>query len=313
MENDSQSLTLELHYHLDEEGCHEMNAQIHNKCEANVIEAINHLADIFDEDISLDVSALSEGGIIDKLKITIKSSTTQAIFLTLAGALINHFVSPSTSLDETQKLLNRADVIQKIKDGNYSDEEIEFVITGDAKFLTAKSKYYNELCHEPHVTRVSCSTYGDNCPHDAIISNSIDKKDFINQVLKDTKATDTHNYVGTNVLIIAPVLSKNSKAKWRGVFNGEDVSFTIEDSEFLRQVNNKEIGFTTGTSLKCDVVIIIKTKYDSFGNISSQQKEMSVSNITSWFDGDTVQHETRRYKRKRIEDRQLSLFDEEEF
>lgn len=108
-------------------------------------------------------------------------------------------------------------------------------------------------------------------------------------------------------------MSKNSKAKWRGVFNGEDVSFTIEDSEFLRQVNNKEIGFTTGTSLKCDVVIIIKTKYDSFGNISSQVKEMSVSNITSWFDGDTVQHETKRYKRKRIEDRQLSLFDEEEF
>lgn len=312
MENDTQTLTIELHYHIDKEGCHEMNAQIHNKCEGCIIDTINHFADIFDEDISLDVSALSEGGVIDKLKVTINNSVTKAIFLTLVGAIIEHFISPSTSLDETQRLLNRAEVIKKIKDGNYSYEEIKFVITGDAKLITAKSKYYSELCNEPHVTRVSCSTYGNNCPPDALRSNSIDKKDFVKQVLKNTTRTDTQKYTGTNVLVVAPVLSKVSKAKWRGIFNGEDVSFRIEDREFLQQVYNKEVGFTTGTSLRCDVKVIVKTKYDTCGNILPGQKDMIVSNITSWFDGYTIQHETKHYKRKKIEDRQLNLFNDDE-
>ena len=256
MEDSTQTLTIKLHYNLDKEGSHLMDANIHNKCEANIIEAINHLADIFDEDISLDVSALNEGGLIDTLKITLKNSTVNSVILILVGALINHFISPSTSLDETQKLLNRAEVIQKIKEGNYTEADIKYIISGDAKLLSSKSKYYKELDKEARVTSVSCTTFGENCPSEAEISNKIDKRDFHKQVINNTTKSDVQIYYGTTVLVISPVLSKESKAKWKGIFNGKDVSFKIEDNEFLKQVYNKEVGFTTGTSLKCDVTTV---------------------------------------------------------
>lgn len=313
MEDSPQTLTIDLHYHLDEEGYHQMDANIHNKCEANFIEAINHLTDLFDEDISLDVSALGEGGIIDKLKITLNSPTAKSAILILVGALINHFISPSVSLDDTQRMFNRAEVIKKIKEGNYTDAEIKFVISGDAKLLSAKSKYYKELDKEPHVMSVSCSTYGENCPSEAEVRTSIDKRDFYKQILRNTTKSDIHNYYGTTVIVISPVLSKESKAKWRCVFNGKDESFKIEDKEFLEQVHNKEVGFTTGTSLKCDVKVVTKTIYDTCGDVSSSSKDISISNIISWFDDETFQRETKRYKRKKNEDSQLPLFQDEDF
>ena len=313
MEDSTQTLTIKLHYNLDKEGSHLMDANIHNKCEANIIEAINHLADIFDEDISLDVSALNEGGLIDTLKITLKNSTVNSVILILVGALINHFISPSTSLDETQKLLNRAEVIQKIKEGNYTEADIKYIISGDAKLLSSKSKYYKELDKEARVTSVSCTTFGENCPSEAEISNKIDKRDFHKQVINNTTKSDVQIYYGTTVLVISPVLSKESKAKWKGIFNGKDVSFKIEDNEFLKQVYNKEVGFTTGTSLKCDVKVTTKTMYDMCGNVSSSSTEIFISNIMSWYDDETFQYKTKRYKRKKIIDSQLPLFKDEEF
>lgn len=313
MEDCSQTLTIELHYHLDKENFHEMDANIHNRCEAYIIESINHLADLFDEDISLDVSALEEGGIIDKLKITINNPTAKSVMLIMTGALINHFISPSIILDDTQKMLNRAEIVQKIKDGNYNDAEIKFVISGDIKIITAKSKYYKELNKEPHVTRVSCSTIGEKCPAKALVSNGINKDDFDKQIIKNTNRIEIQEYTGTTVLVIAPVLSKVSKAKWRGVFNGEDVTFRVRDKEFLQQIYNKEVGFTTGTSLKCDVQITFKTMYDICGDVLSTTKEIIVTNIMSWYDGETFQRETKRYKRKKNNDSQLSLFEEEDF
>ena len=312
MDEQLQIRTIDLHYHLVKEDSHEMDAQIHNKCEAHVIEAINHLADIFDEDIQLDVSAPGEGSVIDKLKITLTSSTAKSIYLVLVGALINHFISPSVSLDETQRMLNRSEVIQKIKQGSFSDEDIEFIISGDSKLLSAKSKYYKELDKEAHVKRVSCSTYGENCPQKAFVSNSIDKNEFEKQIIKDRCQTDTYDFIDINVLVISPVLSKESQAKWKGIFNGEDISFKIKDKDFMQQVYDKEVGFTTGTSLKCDIKIISKAKYDASGDISSNSKDIEVSNITSWFDGETFKHETKRYKRKKKDSLQLSLFKDED-
>lgn len=310
---EAQALTIELHYHLDKEGFHEMDAQIHNRCEAHILDAINHLADIFDENISLDVSALDKGGLIEKLKITLRNATTKSVFLIMVGALVKHFISPSTSLDDSQKLLNRAEIIQKIKEGHFTDSEIEYVISGDANFVSKKSKYYKELDKEPHVVCLSCSTYGKNCPNEAVVNNSIDKKDFHKQVIKNTTKTDTQNYIGTTVLVIAPVLSKGSQAKWKGVFNNEEIHFKIDDKEFLQQVYNKEVGFTIGTSLKCDVRVISNIVYDICGDISTEKKEIIISNVQSWFDGEIFCHQTKRYKRKKIEDSQLPLFKEEDF
>lgn len=164
------------------------------------------------------------------------------------------------------------------------------------------------------MTKVTCSSYGGiddnnrNCR-----SATIEKKDFSRQIVKGYTNKTQSEYRGTSVLVISPVLMKGSKAKWKGLFNNQEITFKIVDKEFLEQVYAKEVGFTTGTSLKCDLVIKTTTIYDAIGRIAKSSLESEVSNITSWDDGVHVLHETKRYRRKKIEESQLSLFCDEDF
>ena len=136
MEESTITIGIDLHYFMDDDQRHEMDASIHNKCEASMIEALNHLGDLFGEDIQIDVSALEEGGLIDKFKIVFKSETFKNLFMLLAGALINHFICVSPSLDESEKQLNRAELLKKIKEGDFTDEDILFLVKGDPEILT---------------------------------------------------------------------------------------------------------------------------------------------------------------------------------
>lgn len=313
MEDQTLTIGIDLHYFMDNDQRHEMDASIHNKCEACILDALNHLGELFNEDIRIDVSALEEGGVIDKFKIILKNKTVKDLFLLLCGALISHFIGVSPSLDESQIQLNRAELLNKIKEGNFSNKDIQFLIKGDPKILTSKNNYYTELDKEPHVTKVSCSSYGKDKPEAKKTEAIINKADFSTQIVKGCTNTATHEYLGTSVLVVSPVLLKSSQAKWKGIFNGNEIKFTIVDKEFLKQVYDKEVRFTAGTSLTCNLKIITKTVYDALGKQVKSNKESEVSNITSWDDGNHILHETKRYKRKKIEEAMPLLFKDSDF
>lgn len=221
MEESTITLGIDLHYFMDDEQRHEMDASIHNKCEASMIQVLNHLGDLFGEDIQIDVSALGEGGLIDKFKIVFKSEAFKNLFMLLAGALINHFICVSPSLDESEKQLNRAELLKKIKEGDFTEEDILFLVKGDPDILTNRNKYYSELVKEPHVTSVSCSSYNRRTPNVKLSEASISKSDFSRQIIKGSTNSVTSNYSNTSVLVVSPVLLKGSQAKWKGIFNGE--------------------------------------------------------------------------------------------
>lgn len=46
-------LTINLHYVLDKEGLHDMDAEVHNKRGACVIDVLNHFSDVLDEECQL--------------------------------------------------------------------------------------------------------------------------------------------------------------------------------------------------------------------------------------------------------------------
>ena len=142
---------------------------------------------------------------------------------------------------------------------------------------------------------------------------TIVRKDFANQIVKNQTKTDTTEYFATSVLIISPVLLKGSKAEWKGFFMNEDIKFSVADNLFLEQVYNKEVPFTTGTSLNCDLKKIVTCKFDVSGNKVKEAKKIIISNITSWSEGDIVQHRTKRYLKKKVQDAMPSLFTDKDF
>lgn len=318
MDSNDTILTFELHYFMDQPDWHEMDAVIHNRCGANVINVIKNLADVMGVEIQLDYVVSLEGGVKDKLKLVIKKTASKVngiphdIFIVLISALLGHFISPAPSVDESQQQLNRAEVIEKIKNGQYTDEEIAFIITGDKKYIANRNSFYRNLDKEPHVTKVQCRTTGGGLPDNGSIPE-IEKKDFQDQIIAEQTNTETQKYSGTTVMVLIPVLSKESDARWKGLFNNQTIPFKIADKDFLKEVFNKDVHFVAGTSLRCDFTLVTESKYDENGNLESQSRYGIVDNVTSCYDGEVLVHHTKRYKKAKADKRQLSLFDDDNF
>ena len=142
MEQEGDGVKLILHYYMENENLHEMNADIHNKCGASVIDVINHLKDVFDDDCELDFSTSEEGGVKDIYKIVFKNKGGHDLFIMLVSALIGHFIGVAPSIDESEKQLNRAETIEKIKSGKFTKEEEAFVLTGDPEYIEKRNLIY---------------------------------------------------------------------------------------------------------------------------------------------------------------------------
>ena len=315
MENGELSLSLDLHYYLEnpEPGReHVMDAKIHNKCESEIIEALNDFASLFDDDITIGVSAIEDGGVIDKLKLFFKDKTTKFYFEKILKVIVSAFVKKDYRLSETEAQLNRLELIKKIKETALSDEEIDFVVKGNPKFISHKNVYYANISKEKHVSKINFLAYDEKLKENKH-EGTILRQNFASQIEKNTTTTSATEYKGTSVLIYSPVLRKGSSAKWRGLFMNEDIKFLILDKLFLNQVYNKEVPFTTGTSLECDVKETITYKYDVNGNVVDKTREFVLDNITSWSESNIVQHRTKRYKKMQAEALQPSLFNDSDF
>lgn len=108
------------------------------------------------------------------------------------------------------------------------------------------------------------------------------------------------------IKIISPVLEEDNY-KWRGLYKGNTISFSMTDTEFKNAVLRKEISFQRGNIIEC--VLSIYRKFDEIGNIIiTGYSVVTVIKITNG----TASLETaagRRYKeRKRFDDNQNDLW-----
>lgn len=307
-------ISLDLHYYLDNdkpEFAHVMDAKIHNRCESAIIDALTDFTTLFDGDISIGVSSIENGGVVDKLKLFFADETTKYYFSRLLRFMLLGLVKEDYFLTESQTQLNRLELLEKIKKQNLTDQELEFIVKGNPKFITSKNKFYDSVRKESRVTHINFRAY------DGIGQNengeTIYKKDFAKQIENNTTREFVTNHKAVTLLVYSPVLHKGSKAKWSGLLMNEEIKFQISDKLFLQQVYNKEVPFTTGTCLSCDVKKIVTCKYDVSGILVKEDRAYIVSNITSWSDENIVQHRTKRYIKAKQEEAIPSLFSDKDF
>ena len=76
MEDKEYALDILLHYYLNEEGKHTMDAFTYNKCEKQILEALRHVTQYMPSEIfRIEVAARDEGGVIERLKVIFNKET----------------------------------------------------------------------------------------------------------------------------------------------------------------------------------------------------------------------------------------------
>ena len=289
--------TLELHYYLDDNS-HSMNAVVKNKSEAEFIKLFFEVSNLLDLDIDLEFEALKEGGIKDIIKYFKKKKnkeklTKLLIFFgaILSGVLINvtsDYFNKDKVLEELNKEEKRLN-IRKLKNDLQQDslskaqetvviESIIIQISDTHRAQVFKSRFYQQILKEPKLYQFSTTELDDNYKP-LSIERSITRADFNKQIL-ESEDLEPKTIENANIEIVSPVL-KQGNMKWKGLYNDKSISFYVNDTEFKNAVLNKLYSFSSGTSIKCSLEIVVTLDDEGEEVI----KEAKVFDVLEVFDG----------------------------
>ncbi len=81
-------LNIDLHYYLQEEGVHQMNAKVHNECEHFFLQSLDVLKQ-YVGDFEVDVKVPKEGGVVSEFVLSLLDSKA----FTFAEGVFTAFIS----------------------------------------------------------------------------------------------------------------------------------------------------------------------------------------------------------------------------
>lgn len=296
----------QIHYYLNQEDLHQMDAKILNECERQLLDAFDFIK-AYTGDFKIEVTPKKKGGLIESFIIVAIIIGKSDTFKNLINALIQKFFSSTQT-----KLANsnaRIELYEKVKNGTLTKEEAEELID-EKKVRKCVSNYFKSLEKANTVTSVEASMKkeGDIEPFS---SSKIIKADFTKKILSDTTTEDKTETAGTTIRILSPVLRQGHGKVWKGYYSGKTIEFKVLDKEFLEQVYNNEIKFGANTVITCTLITITKKKVEN-GEYTNLKPEYAVKDVLQWEDDYTFKNSTKRYKKIKANEQQLDLFNQDQ-
>lgn len=275
-----------VHYYLLDDK-HSMDALIRNKAEAELLGLVRHVLGELNLGVSVESTAREEGGLIETWvliannpALLVTAAIGASVFLT---SLINIFISlmnmkdrkgekltrklTELSIEEKalaieEKTLNiqklRAELLKPLPDQAVIEKmipELEY----DAKTLTLRSNFFKLLLTYQRVTAVG---FGPKPRRGSIAEKIVRRGDFASYVVKTDKLpTVVHR--DAVIEIVAPVIGKGP-FQWRGIWNGEPVTFQMRDPSYRAMVERGQEVFRRGDAIKCE--LNIERKVDAVGD-----------------------------------------------
>ncbi|MFT5647080.1 MAG: hypothetical protein ACI976_001769 [Aureispira sp.] len=278
MEEIDELEVLQLHYYLSEHS-HSMDAKIYNKVESELLKVFDEVARVLNLEVSIEIQSLEEGGLraiytfLNKKKNKRKIVIIGAFFAGIVGTIMADVISDKIKSDPEMEKLKREKIeleIQKLKKELSSDKELEFpenkeeeivinkefvdslaiYISEINKVKISKSKFYGYLLKEGKVEKISTQELDSNFKPKSI-EKFVPRKDFNLFVINQAEIDSEYKYEA-ELEIVSPVL-KRSKLNWKAIYNGEQITFSLKDENFKNLITNKNLQFSNGTKIVCEL------------------------------------------------------------
>jgi hypothetical protein len=279
---------LEVHYYLANES-HSMDAFVRNKCEAELLAIFGELCTTLGVDVPIEALAHQEGGLRDYWKLlgenSIQITSAALIFSTLlsiANTVSTRIPVSDPEKDEREKQIQELTIeekrlaieerklaLEKLKKEAQQGIPSKGTIEGAAKAVEQnpkiqirRSNFYRVLSIHEKVIGIGFSAIAQDGK--AIEQeNFVPRADFKKYVL-NTNELPVETIDGAIIEIVAPVL-KEGNYKWRGIYEGKSISFSMTDAEFKTSVLREEVSFQHGSGINC--VLRIFRKFDELGEV----------------------------------------------
>lgn len=305
MDTDRENNSYELHYELADENCYIMNAEVESASTVTFLKAINYISNAVGVRLNIETTSLNQGSLIRYFRIVIEEKDEQGWLLYLIMILMKyslfeknaeHFNTIFDSLTEEEK-----EQLKSILGQKHITEKKLKSIPSDYAVIRYKANFFKKISSDKGIKSVTIGL-GNDFSFDKNKGNRISSQDFKQYIIELAPEEITINEA--IVYIVSPVLIKGQKNKWKGIFEGESITFDLRSNEFKVKSQNGDVDFRSGSNIVCTL------KYKK--TIDEEGKEHKTDyrvTFVSKHGVDNNYEETLEGKKKRIEDEQPTLFD----
>ncbi len=307
---------LELHYYFNDVS-HSMNALVRNQCESEFLAIAIEIAKELNFAVELESEAYREGGLKEIWKVIGKNGVQVSILISVIAIVSSRVPLNDPEIDDLQKQNLRLSIEEKKLRIRMLNKELEQdhvnentiikvaeALETNLKIVTRKSNFYKQLNRYNKVDRIGFSSLNSN-DFPIIDERIVLRNKFRNFIIQSHNLTPII-VEDALIEIVAPVL-REGRFKWKGVYDNESISFSMNDKEFNLDVLHEVISFKHGTAIEC--VLLIHQKLDETGEI--QITGHSVSTVLRKIDSnenvETLQGKKYKFNKKQV-DAQASLF-----
>lgn len=258
MKDQSSSITEEyvfnLHYHLykNDKVVHYMNAYAKLDADKSMFEIISIVANQCNVQIKIDVQALEEGSLWQKVVLTL--TTLVGLSYTPLGQFVlditkffiteHVFISPK---DKSQIDLNNmktnlySELVKSLQNDADIDKAINTIelLENNDKAVNSRSKYYKAVTKEKQLTKIGFS-FKEIDDTSVPKEKEVKRSEFPSFIIKEEIEEETSNYI-ILLEIYMYCLIKGFKDKWHGLHNGQKFVFEMKDLDFIQQSKNNRI------------------------------------------------------------------------
>lgn len=267
--------TLELHYFFNDDS-HSMDAIVRNKCEREILAIIQECALTLGIDVHIEAEAYAEGGLKELWKIL---GTPQVATLLVIITIILSRSPPGdpqkqvldielTKLSIEEKKLSVERLKNELVDNkegqnaNKALEDVVSVLNDNPKVVVPRSSLYEQMLQCGKITKISVSAFNDSNKlvgeEREVHRNGFYKFILTSRTLQPLTVDDAE------IAIVSPVL-REGNYKWKGIYNDEPITFSMNDEQFRYSVRSKEVTFQNGSVIIC--VLEVHRKLDETGSV----------------------------------------------
>lgn len=257
--------TLEIHYYLDK-GSHAIDAEAFYACQQELVGLIDYVAKQLNVEVSVKTIALNEGGIKAWLKAEGKKEILIPVIVTLVANILSSGPTEAIStlvrheVEEWIKSpkIKELEQLPMEKEGLILQSEIDSIKASPRKFdrqdidtavRRKRSNYYQHTEAIDNLKAVEFIQKEEPTSSEYVRKGEVPRAQFHSYLLNSTDLDPTE-VDDAYIEIVSPVLKKG-KTKWKGIYNHESISFSIQDADFLDGVYTRKVSFSNGSAIRC--------------------------------------------------------------
>ncbi|NMM18504.1 MAG: cell division protein FtsL [Rhodoferax sp.] len=285
-----------------------MDAFVRNKCETELLAVFQEVCMTLGTSFRIESVPFEDGGLREYWKVYGENSvqinttlTILAILISAVSTVLSRIPIADLEKDAREKTIQELTIEEKrlaleekrlileqlrkeMKAGQPSQESIESAAKAgeqNLKIQSRRSNFYKNLRAYEKVTDVGFSVL-DSYNQEVTPERLVPRVDFTKYILIDNNLP-TETADGAIIEIVAPVL-KEGNYKWKGIYDGEPISFSMTDAEFKNSVLQEKVAFQHGSCINC--VLQVHRKFNEIGEV--EVTGYSVITVIEKTDGGTT-------------------------